>query len=203
MFRKSVLLVWLVLLVSSVVVMGCAPVVAVGEDGVAQAAADVPGEGYIIGAGDVLNVSVWKEDALTRTVTVLPDGRISFPLIGEVKAEGKSLSRLKGEIEEQLTRYVPDVVLSLEVAQVNSMLLYVIGHVRSPGRFVLNANVDVLQALAMAGGLDPFARENKIRILRKEGDLTVVLPFCYDDVIDGSHLEANVRLKRGDVVVVP
>jgi polysaccharide export outer membrane protein len=182
---------------------GCAPVTAVTGAAVEAAVADLPGDGYIIGAGDVLHVSVWKEEALTRTVTVLPDGMISFPLIGQVKAEGKSLASLKGELETQLSRYVPDVVLSLEVAQVNSMLVYVIGHVRSPGRVVLNANVDVLQALAMVGGLDSFARESKIQIFRKEGERTVVLPFRYDDLIDGSHLEANVRLQRGDVIVVP
>ena len=158
---------------------------------------------YIIGPGDVLDISVWKDEALSKLVTVLPDGRISFPLIGEVKAGGKTVAQLSRELKEKLVRYVPDLDLSVVVHQVNSMLIYVVGKVNNPGRFVLNANIDVLQALAMAGGFNPFAKKSKIKIFRDEGGKTRIFSFDYDDVTKGEKLEQNILLKRGDVVVVP
>jgi polysaccharide export outer membrane protein len=158
---------------------------------------------YLIGPGDVLDISVWKDETLTRSVVVLPDGKISFPLIGQVVARGKTVARLKKEIEEKISPYVPDVILSLEVKQVNSMLIYVIGRVNNPGKFVLNVNVNVLQALSMAGGCNPFAKRDSIKIFRREEDKTHILDFRYDSVVDGRHLWQNIMLKRGDVVVVP
>lgn len=158
---------------------------------------------YQIGSGDILDISVWKDETLTRTVVVLPDGKISFPLIGEVMARGKTIAELKKEIEGKMVTYVPDVTLSLEVRQVNSMLIYVIGRVNQPGRFTINTNVNVLQALSMAGGLTPFAKRDKIKIFRQAGDKTEIIPFHYDRVVEGKEIEQNVLLKRGDVVVVP
>ena len=162
-----------------------------------------PSADYIIGAGDVLDISVWKDEALTKLVTVLPDGKISFPLIGEVAAAGKTVAVLHKELEIKLNRFVPDVSLSMMVSQVNSMLIYVIGRVNSPGRFVLNTQVNVLQALAMAGGLNPFAKRGKIKIFREEGPETQTFSFDYDEVAKGEALEQNIRLQRGDVIVVP
>jgi len=158
---------------------------------------------YIIGPGDVLDISDWKNQDLTRVVTVLPDGTVSFPLIGEVKASDKTVTQFKSDLEKQIRRFVPDPVLSIIVQQVNSMQVYVIGKVNKPDRFVLNANVDVMQALAMAGGLNPFAKKDMIRILRKNGDQTEVLAFNYDDVSQGVNLGQNIALMRGDVIVVP
>jgi polysaccharide export outer membrane protein len=166
-------------------------------------AVDSPGADYVIGEGDLMDISVWKDEALTRSVVVLPDGKISFPLIGEIRAAGKTIAQLKQEIERKICRYVPDPVLSLEVKQANSMLIYVIGRVNSPGRFVLNSNVNVLQTLAMAGGLNPFAKKDKIKIFRQEGDRTVIFGFSYKEVVDGNNLEENIQLRRGDVIVVP
>ena len=160
-------------------------------------------ETYLIGPGDVLDISVWKDETLTKSVVVLTDNRISFPLIGEVIAGGKTVAQLKKEIEGKLTPFVPDIVLSLEVKQVNSMLIYVIGRVNNPGRFVLNVNVNVLQALSMAGGLNPFSRRDKIKIFRQVGDKTQIFNFQYDSVVEGKNLEQNIVLRRGDVVVVP
>ena len=158
---------------------------------------------YIIGPGDALDISVWKDESLTKSVVVLPDGKISFPLIGQVVAGGKTVAQLKKEVEEKISPYVPDVTLSLEVKQVNSMLVYVIGRVNTPGRFTLNVNVNVLQALSIAGGLNPFAKRNSIKIFRQERDKTLILDFEYDRVVDGKHLRQNIMLQRGDVVVVP
>ena len=169
----------------------------------AQEAASSFGPDYLIGPGDILEVSVWKEEALTKSVVVLPDGRISFPLIGEIQAANRTLADLKQEITKRFVKYAPKEEVNLEVKQVNSMLVYVIGRVNQPGRFVLNTNVDVLQALAIAGGLNPFAKRSQIKVFRKEGGGTQILPFSYDDVTDGEKLRQNVILKRGDVIVVP
>lgn len=158
---------------------------------------------YPVGPGDLLGISIWKDEALTKDVVVLPDGVISFPLVGLVKAAGKTVAQLKSELEEKLSTYVTDPVLNVEVKQVNSLIVYVIGRVNSPGRFNLNTNVSALQALATAGGLNPFARRDKIKILRQEGGTTRIFPFHYDDIADGKHLEENIELKRGDVIVVP
>jgi polysaccharide biosynthesis/export protein len=172
----------------------------------AQAAPEetaAPAGDYIIGPGDVLDISIWKDEALTRSVLVLPDGKIAFPLIGILTASGKTLPELKKEIEGKITQYVTDPVLSAEVRQVNSMIVYVIGRVNNPGKFILNANINVLQALAMAGGLNPFAKKGDIKVFRQDGAKTEIFPFDYDDVVDGSRLKDNIELKRGDVVVVP
>ena len=158
---------------------------------------------YIIGHGDQLEISIWKEDALTKLVFVLPDGKIHFPLIGEVQAAGKTVRQLKQEITKKISGYVPDPSLSIDVRQVGSMVIYVIGKVNSPGRFAMTGNISVLQALSTAGGLNPFAKRNRIKIFRQEGDKTTIIEFHYDDVIDGKKLEENIILKRGDVIVVP
>ena len=158
---------------------------------------------YVIGPGDVLDISVWKEQALTKLVTVLPDGKISFPLVGTITAGGKTLDQLSKELETKLARYVPDLNLSVLVHQVNSMMVYVIGKVNKPGRFVLNSNIDVMQALAMAGGLNPFAEEGNVKIFRKTLDGKKIIDFDYDDVANGKKMEQNIMLKRGDVIVVP
>lgn len=158
---------------------------------------------YLIGPGDQLDISVWKDEAMTKVVTVLPDGKIHFPLIGEVAAAGKTIGQLKQEMEVRILPYIPALVLSINIRQVNSMLIYVIGRVNNPGRLALNARVTVLQALATAGGLNPFAKRSKIKIYRQENQDTRIFHFDYDAVADGNHLEQNIFLKRGDVILVP
>jgi polysaccharide export outer membrane protein len=158
---------------------------------------------YIIGPGDVLIISIWKDESLTQEVVVLPDGTISFPLIGLIKAEGKTITDLKTEIEKRIKKFVPDPVLWVSVKSMNSSYIYVLGRVNNPGRFLLNSQVSILQALAIAGGVNPFASNNDIKVFRQEGGVTILLPFHYDSVIKGKHIEENVSLKRGDVVIVP
>ena len=140
---------------------------------------------YLIGPGDVLDISVWKELALTKLVTVLPDGKISFPLVGPVTAGGKTLDQFSKELEKKLSRFVPDLNLSVLVHEVNSMLVYIIGRVNNPGRFVLNSNIDVMQALAMAGGLTPFAEQGNVKIFRETPGGKKIFEFDYDDVARG------------------
>ena len=158
---------------------------------------------YRIGPGDILSISVWKDEALTRQLPVLPDGTLHFPLVGKLRVGGKTTDEFKTELETRITRYVPDPVLSVSVTQVNSMVFYVIGRVNAPGRQMLNANVTALQALAMAGGPNAFAKRNKIKIIREEEGQTLIFGFPYDDIAKGERLEDNILLKRGDVMVVP
>jgi polysaccharide export outer membrane protein len=158
---------------------------------------------YRIGPGDVLEVSIWKDPDLTRQVVVLPDGRIDFPLVGHFVAMGRTTRELKAEMETKLARYIPDPILTVIVQQAVSMRIYVIGKVNRPGHFLLSGNLNVMQALAMAGGLNTFAKANDIQIFREKGKHTVVYPFAYEKVSDGKHMEQNIVLQRGDVIVVP
>lgn len=170
-----------------------------------EAADLVPGVGqdYVIGPGDLLAIEVWKDPALTRTVVVLPDGRISFPLLGEMVAGGRSVADLKKELEGRIQKYVPDTFLTVEVKQSNSMHVYILGRVNNPGRQVLTCNINVLQALAMAGGLNPYAKKRQIRIFRQERGTTAIYPFDYELVTSGDSLKDNIQIQRGDVVFVP
>ena len=174
-----------------------------GADDASVAGKMVEREDYRIGIGDVLLISVWKDESLTRQVSVLPDGTISFPLVGELRADGLTLSGLKRVIKQFLEKYVPDVTLSVQVLQVNSQVVYVIGKVNRPGRFDLQSDINVLQALAMAGGLNPFAKSGRIKVFRESGEGTRIFAFDYDEVVKGERLEQNIQLKRSDVVVVP
>jgi polysaccharide biosynthesis/export protein len=158
---------------------------------------------YRIGVGDVLSISVWRDESMSRQVKVLPDGTISYPLIGRVPAKGQSLDGLKQVITDRIRKYIPDPVISMEVVSVNSLKIYVIGKVNRPGRFELTDNIDVLQALALAGGLNAFARSSRVKIFRKKDKETRIIDFDYDAVSKGKQLETNIVLERGDVIVVP
>jgi polysaccharide export outer membrane protein len=162
-----------------------------------------PIDGYRIGPGDVLSIAVWKNADLTRVVPVLPDGKISFPLIGELAVSDMTVGQLTKLLKEKLEPYSPDPQLSVEVQQTHSLVVYVIGKVNRPGNFTYNGNIDVLQALAMAGGLNPFAKRTEIKILRTDKDGKKEFPFNYDAVTEEGSLAQNIPLKRGDVVVVP
>lgn len=158
---------------------------------------------YRIGPGDILEISVWKDQDLSRSVVVLPDGRIDFPLVGHFVAMGRTTNELQTEMEAKLKRYIPEPILTVIVQQANSMRIYVIGKVNRPGHFQLSGNLNVMQALAMAGGLNTFAKANDIQIYREEGAHTMVYPFAYEKVSGGKQMEQNIVLQRGDVIVVP
>ena len=160
-------------------------------------------QGYRIQPGDVLQVSVWKEPDLERDVLVRPDTGLSFPLVGDISAAGKSVEELRQEISERIARFIPDPVVAVAVTQTLGNKVYVIGKVNRPGEFVMNRRVDVMQALSMAGGANAFAALRKIKVLRRLGDRTTVIPFDYAQIERGEDLEQNIVLQPGDVVVVP
>jgi len=168
-----------------------------------NAIADESPDSYLIQPGDILEVSVWKEEGLLKQVLVRPDGGLSFPLVGEVKAAGKSVEEVEAVIKERLAKYIPDPVVSVSTQQLNGNKIYVIGKVARPGEFIANRRIDVIQALSIAGGMTPYASENKIKILHRENGHQTAIPFKYSQVEKGKHLEQNILLQSGDIIVVP
>jgi len=158
---------------------------------------------YKIGPGDLLNISVWKEEGLQQDVLVRPDGGMSFPLTGDILAGGKSVGELQNILVDRIKRYIPDPVVTVSVKQIQNNKIFVVGKVNRPGEFVASHYVDVMQALAMAGGLNAFANADKIKILRRINGEIKSKPFEYDSVAEGKDLEQNIILRSGDVVVVP
>jgi polysaccharide biosynthesis/export protein len=158
---------------------------------------------YTIQPGDVLDVSVWKEEDLVKQVLVRPDGGMSFPLAGDIQAAGKSVAELQAVITEKLTKYIPDPVVTVATLKLDGNKVYVIGKVARPGEFQANRYLDVVQALSMAGGMTPYASDNKITVLRRENGKQRSIPFRYGDIEKGEDLEQNIILQSGDVVVVP
>jgi polysaccharide export outer membrane protein len=158
---------------------------------------------YKLGPEDVLKISVWKDESLSKDVLVRPDGNISFPLIGEMLAAGKTIEEVQKEVALKIAPFVPEPSISVEMVKVNYYKIYVIGRVTHPGEFMVGHPPDVLQALSLAGGVTPFASENGIKIFRRIKGNEEIYPFRLGDVKNGKNLEQNIILLPGDEVVVP
>ncbi len=158
---------------------------------------------YLIGPGDMLSISVWKEEGMQLEVLVRPDGEITFPLAGEIKAGGLTTKALSEELVKKLKKYIPHPSVTVSVLKSVSNKIYVIGKVNRPGEFIATGYMDVLQALTMAGGLTPYAESDEIKIIRRTETGTKMKLFDYDEVISGERLDMNIILKAGDTVVVP
>ena len=171
--------------------------------GIPTQAATPTDDAYMIEAGDILEISVWREEGLEKDVIVRPDGGLSFPLVGNVQASGKSVAQLQAEVADKLKRFIPDPSVSVAVKQLSGNNVYVIGKVNKPGVFQVTRRVDVVQALSMAGGMSTYAAANSIQILRREGGKQTAIPFAYGDIEKGKGLQQNIVLRAGDVVVVP
>ncbi len=160
------------------------------------------GDDYIIGADDTLHISVWKENDLTETLPVRPDGKISMPLLGDVVAAGMTPMELGNSIKEKLKKYIADPRVTVIVTAMASRRIFVTGEVTHTGAMPLLPHMTMLQALA-AAGFTQFANTKAIYLLRSEGGKQVKIPFNYKEVVKGLHPEANIELKPGDTVVVP
>jgi polysaccharide export outer membrane protein len=136
-------------------------------------------------------------------VLVRPDGWITFPLVGNIEAKGKTALQLQEEITQWLKQYIPNPVVSVSVKKISGYKIFVIGRVNKPGDYVVGRYIDVLQALSLAGGLTPFAEEGNIKIVRKQNGKETILRFNYAEVKKGRRLEQNVTLQSGDVIIVP
>jgi polysaccharide biosynthesis/export protein len=159
---------------------------------------------YLIGAGDTLQISVWKEaEVSVPSVVVRSDGRITVPLIKEVGVAGMTPMQAEKVITEALVKFLPDANVTVVVAAMNSKKVYVIGAVKKEGPLPYNYGMTVMQALSEAGGLTDYARRKKIYILRSETGREYRLDFNYEEVVRGERMEQNVVLLSGDTVVIP
>ena len=160
---------------------------------------------YIIGPEDVLDITVWKNADLSKTVQVRPDGRISLPLLGDVAAVSRTSAQLTEEISTRLKSYMENPTVSIVVKEVNSYAIFVLGEVVRPGRYPLKSKTTLLQAVTLASGFTPVASRNKIVIFRfaKDGDPLMKIKASYDDIVLRDGINQNIELKPGDTIVVP
>ena len=158
---------------------------------------------YLIGATDVLNIYVWKEPDLTQDVTVLPDGKITFPLIGEIQAQGRTVTELKKDISDKLKDYVTAPEVTIVVREVNSRRIYTLGKLTSPGIYPLVPGMTVLQALSTAGGFTEWASKKEIILLRNENGKEKIIRVNYKKIVKGEDFRQNVKLKADDTIIVP
>jgi polysaccharide biosynthesis/export protein len=177
--------------------------VAKGQAGsvVARSAGEDPA--YRIGPQDVLKIDVWKEEQLTRSVPVRPDGKITLPLLNDVQAVGLTPMELARVIGDQLKKYINDPQVTVSVTEINSRRIYVNGEVTKTGAYALLPHMTVLQALSSSGGFTQFARVKNIYVLRAENGKQTKIPFNYKEAISGKNAGQNIELQPGDVIVVP
>jgi polysaccharide export outer membrane protein len=162
-----------------------------------------PKDHYLIGANDILNIFVWKEQDLTQDVTVMSDGRISFPMIGEIMAKGRTVTELKESITEKFKGYVSNPEVTVIVRESRSRRIYVIGMVTQPGQYQLEPDMTVLQALSIARGFTEWADKKYVMIVRREGDKELMYRFNYQEFLSGKDLEQNILLLPNDTILVP
>ena len=162
-------------------------------------------DAYTIGAEDVLEITVWRNQDLSKTVQVRPDGRFSLPVIRDIVAVGKTPSQLADEITRRLKEYVQNPVVAISVKEVNSYSLFVLGEVVRPGKYPLKSRTTLLQGITMAGGFTPVAARNQVVIFRfgENGSGMQTLTSSYDDIVLRGGIGGNLELRAGDTVVVP
>jgi len=159
---------------------------------------------YRLNPGDKIEITVWHEDNLHSEVLVLPDGTISFPLVGHVPAAHKTTEELVALLKERLGKFVPTPEINIRLIAAEGNTVYVVGEVAHPGAINMTRPTDVMQALGMAGGFTQFAKKNSIHILRRDAEgQAKSIPFEYGDVEDGDNVESNILLQSGDTIVVP
>jgi polysaccharide export outer membrane protein len=172
-----------------------------------QPAAAEAGAAYVLGPEDVVEVAVWSNADLSRTVPVRPDGKISLPLLPDVQASGLTPLQLRAAITAALERFVSEPIVSVIVREVHSVKVTVIGEVRTPGRYEVRSRTTVLDVLAMAGGLSQYAARGRITVLRREGETVRTLPFDFDRVTartgPAGTGQSNFCIQPGDIIVVP
>ena len=161
-------------------------------------------DSYVIGDNDILTVNVWKEPDISRSVPVRSDGKISLPLVGELKASGQTPRQLEQEISKRLASYISEPEVTVIVTDSKSQKINILGMVARPGAYLMTSSTTVLDAIALAGGFKDFAKQKSVYILRRGPDgAEQRIPFNYKDVIKGKNPQQNVRLQAGDTVVVP
>src|SRR5213594_1348758 len=159
--------------------------------------------GYVIGSDDVLDITVWNNTGLSRTVPVRPDGKISLPLLDDVQAAGLTPKQLKDDLTRRLVKYISSPEVSVIVREIHSLQVAVIGEVNRPGRYDLKSRASVVDAIALAGGFSPYATRSKMVILRVEGSTIKRIPCNYNKVVAAEVEPESFFLQPGDTLVVP
>ena len=175
---------------------GSQPAVVVSGD-------QVPPADYVIGSNDVLSVVFWRDETMTTDVVVRPDGKISLPLINEIEVIGLTPEELRLRVTELASKYVQDPAVSVVVKEINSRIVFITGNVGKPGTYPLMAPTTVMQLIAVAGGLNEWAKEDRIIVLRDEGGQYQRFRFNYKWVLEGKNPLQNIQLRPGDTVLVP
>lgn len=157
---------------------------------------------FLIGPEDILDIQVWKNPELSRTVPVRPDGKVSLPLVNDIQAAGLTPNDLREQLAARLAEFVPSPEVSVIVREVHSVKVAVIGAVKIPGRYEVKSPATVLELIAQAQGLTEFASRDRIVVIRQNGATTTRVPFNYRKVADGSDQE-NFFVRAGDIIVVP
>ena len=180
-----------------------APAAAALQAAPRAAEAVIPGDDgdYKIGPEDVLDISVWKNAELSRTVPVRPDGRVSLPLVNDIQAAGLTPSRLRQELTRRLSEYVPAPEVAVIVREVHSAKVSVVGAVRSPGRYEVRSPATVLELIALAQGFTDFASRDRIVVLRQNAT-PARITFNYGKITSGAEQD-NFFVQPGDIIVVP
>jgi polysaccharide export outer membrane protein len=172
------------------------------EPAAPAAAAVAASDSYVIGASDVLNITVWKEPTLSGTILVRPDGMISLALLGDVQASGLTPLQLAEQISAKLKKYIQDPNVSVVISQIHSKVVYMLGEVVKRGPVEMTSGMTVLQAIASAGGLTDFANKKKIYILRNDSGTQQRIPVNYKEALKGDN-GSDLVLKPGDTIVIP
>ena len=158
---------------------------------------------YQLRQGDKVLISVWREETLQKEVVILPDGSVTFPLIGRVEVAGLSTPEVEQKITLKLKKYFPEPIVTVVIVGIDGNRAYVTGKVMHPGSLILSGPTTVLQAISIVGGFDKFADESSIKIIRANPDGQEILPVNYKDIISGKNISTNMQLKAGDTLVVP
>ncbi len=170
-------------------------------------AAQQSGEGlpqeYTFGAGDILEVSVFGEPELSKSVFVRIDGKISLPLIGDVQAADNTAENLAQTISGRLVKFISDPNVTVILTQSNSKAYYILGQILTPGQYLITQQISVLQAIAKAGGLLEWAKKSKIMIIGRPGTAQTIKYFNYDDFLGGNNIDQNITINPGDTIVIP
>ncbi len=169
----------------------------------AETHGEIIAEAYTVGVEDVLEISVWQNQDLSRTVIVRPDGKISLPLVDDIQAAGLSTQELKQAIIDKLKSYVaaPDVVVIVQ--QINSWRIYVQGEVQNPGVLTLRSHTSIAQLISIVGGFTEFAKKNKIKVIRRKKGHTEIFKINYNKIISGDSADEDIYLRPGDTIIVP
>ena len=158
---------------------------------------------YRLHQGDMVKISVWRDESLTQEVKVLPDGSITLPLAGRVEVGGLSSPEAEKRIAEKLKKYLPDPVVTVIISSIEGNRAYVIGKVSKPGQLTISGPTTVIQAISIVGGFDKFADEGGIKVIRTKPDGQEILTVRYKDIISGKDMSTNYQLKAGDTIIVP